>query len=63
MKNSEVNNNNKNTDGKIKNILYIWYLKRIKLPYGRIMKHRSIIYAHGGMKKRGSTNCKIMLQW
>ena len=53
MNNSEVNNKHINKDGKLKTILSIWYFKRKIFPYGRLVKHNSILCAHGGMQKWG----------
>ena len=41
MKNSEVNNNHKNKDGKLKTILSIWSFKRKILPDVILMEHKS----------------------
>ena len=53
MKVSEVNNNHKNKYGKLKTILSIWYFKRSRLPYEKLIKHKSIVCAHGGMQQWG----------
>ena len=53
MKNSEVNNNHKNKYGKLNYILSIWSFKRKRFQYGRLMRHKSILYAHGGIQQRG----------
>ena len=47
MKNSEVKNNHKNKDGKIKTILSIWSFKRNIFPDGILMKHKARLCAHG----------------
>ena len=51
MKKIEVNNKHKNKDGKLKTILSFWSFKRKILPDGRLMKQKSILYAHGEMQQ------------
>ena len=51
MKNSEVNNKHKNRYGKLKTILSIWYFKRNIFPDKILMKHKYIIWEHGGMQQ------------
>ena len=51
MKNSEVNNKQENKFGKLKTILSIWSLKRMIFPYGKLMKHKARLCAHGGMQQ------------
>ena len=46
---SEVKNSHKNKDGKLKNILSIWYFKQKILSYGRWLKQKYRLYAHWGM--------------
>ena len=46
MKNSEVNNNHKNKDEKLKTILPNWSFKLKILSDIILMKHKSRIYAH-----------------
>ena len=53
MNNSEVNNKHINKDGKLKTILSIWYFQRKIFPYVRLVKHNSILCAHGGMQQWG----------
>ena len=50
---SEVNNNHKNKDGQLNTILSIWYFKRKIFSYRRLMKHKSRLFLHGGMKQWG----------
>ena len=52
-KNSEVNNKNKNKYGKLKTNLSVWYFRRKIFPDGRLIKHKSKLFAHGGMQKWG----------
>ena len=49
IKNIEVNNKQRNKDGKLNTILSIWYFKPRIFPDGILMKHKAILYAHGGM--------------
>ena len=49
MENSEVKNKNNNKYGKLKTILSIWHFKRKIFPDGRLIKHKAIICAHGGI--------------
>ena len=51
MKKSEVNHKHKNKYGKLKTILYIWYFKHKRFPYGRLMKHKDIMCSDGGIQK------------
>ena len=51
IKKSEVNNKHKNKDGKLKNILSIWYFKKKIFPDGILMKHEAIFGAHGSMQQ------------
>ena len=51
MKNSEVNNKHKNEDGKLDDIISIWYFNRMIFPDGIFMKHKSRLCAHGGMQQ------------
>ena len=53
MKNIEVKNKHRNKDGKLKAILSIWYFKRKRFPYGRFMKQKSRLCAHGVMQTWG----------
>ena len=55
MKKSEVNNNHKHKYGKIKASLSIRSFKRKRSPDGRLMKHKSRLFPHGGMKQWGVT--------
>ena len=52
-KSSQVKNKHKNRDGKLKNILSIWYFKRKRFPYGKLIKHKSTLCKHGGMQQWG----------
>ena len=51
IKYSEVNNKHKNKYGELKTILSIWSFKSNIFIDGRLMKHKSRLFAHGGMKK------------
>ena len=51
MKNSEVNKKHKKKDVKLKTILSIWYFKRKRFPYGRLIKHKARLSANGLMKQ------------
>ena len=51
MNNIEVNNKHKNKDGKLKTILSIWYFKPKIFSYGRLLKHKSRLCAHGVMQQ------------
>ena len=53
MKKIEVNNKHKNKYGKFKIILSIWSFKWKGLLDGRLMRQKSRICSHGGMKKWG----------
>ena len=53
MKNSEVNNNNKNKYGKLKTILSIWYFKHKIFTYGRSTKQKYRLCLHGIMQQWG----------
>ena len=53
MINSEINNEHKNKDGKLKNILSIWSFNINRLPYIRSMKHKFRLCEHGRMKQWG----------
>ena len=52
-KNSEVKNNHKNKDGKIKTILSIWYFKRKRFSDGILMKHKYRLCAHKRVQQWG----------
>ena len=43
MGKGEVNNKHKNRDGKLNNILSIWYFKRKSFPDRMLMNHKSIL--------------------
>ena len=51
MKNSEVNNKHKNKYVNLKTILSMWYFKCKIFPYGGLMKYKSRLCAHGGIKQ------------
>ena len=51
MKNSEVNNKHKYKDGKLKNILSIWYFKHNRSPCGILTKHNARLCVHGRIQK------------
>ena len=59
MKNSEVKNKHKNKNGKLKNILSIWYFKRKIFPDGILMKHKARLCLHGGIQQWGVNNWEI----
>ena len=51
LKKNEVRNKHKNKYGKLKTILSIWYFKRKRFPYGRLIKHKARLSANGLMKQ------------
>ena len=53
MRNCEVSNKHKNKDEKINTILSICSFKRKIFSDGRLMKHKSRLYAHGGIQQLG----------
>ena len=53
MKNSKVNNRNRNTNGKLKTILLIWCLKRKMFSNGQLMKQKSKLFAYVVMQQWG----------
>ena len=50
---SDLNNKHKNKDRNLKTILLIYYFKRKRLLDGILMKQKSILCSHVGMKKWG----------
>ena len=34
-------------------VMYVWKLKRKRAPYGRLIKYKDLLCAHGGMQKWG----------
>ena len=53
-KNSEVDNNHKNKDGKLKTILYIWSFKRMKFSDRGLMKRNARLFTHGVIQQCGA---------
>ena len=53
LKKIEFYNKHCNTNGKINTVLYIWSFKFKRFPYGCIIIHKSLIFAHGGMRQLG----------
>ena len=53
MKNSEVNNKNKNKDGNFKNILSIWSFKSKIFSYVILTKQKSRLCEYGGIQQWG----------
>ena len=51
MKNSEFNNKHKNKDWKLSTIFSVWYFKHNIFPDIILKKHKSRLFAHGGMKQ------------
>ena len=50
MNKNEVKNRHRNKYGKLKIILFIWYFKRKRFPYGRLMKYKFRLCAHVEMQ-------------
>ena len=53
INNSEVNNNHKGKDSKLKTVLSIWYFKRNRFLDEILMKHKSRLCSHVGMQQWG----------